>query len=67
MFMKDLMARHVQGTESLRRGVIDGWYAMSIAGAVCSGPFSTQSACDAHIAQERADINAYHQGAASQH
>jgi hypothetical protein len=65
--MKDLMARQVQGAESLRRGVVDGWYAISPAGAVCSGPFSTQVACSAHIQDERADINAYHQGAANRH
>jgi hypothetical protein len=35
----------------------DGWYALSTAGALCSGPFPTHVACKAHIAQERADIN----------
>ena len=65
--MKDLLARHVQGSEAVRRGVIDGWYAISTAEAVCSGPFSTRAACEAHIEQERADINAYHQGATNQH
>lgn len=65
--MKDLMARHVRGTEADSRGIKDGWYAISTAGAVCSGPFLTQAACETHIEQERADINAYHQGATNQH
>jgi hypothetical protein len=65
--VKDLLARHVHDQEADSRGIEDGWYAMSAAGAVCSGPFSTHAACEAHIEQERRDINAYHQGATSQH
>ena len=65
--MKDLMALHLQGTDSAKRGIPDGWYAISTADAVCSGPFLTRTACEAHIEQERADINAYHQGATNQH
>jgi|GraSoiStandDraft_4_1057263.scaffolds.fasta_scaffold1563216_2 hypothetical protein len=65
--MKNLMPRHVQGTEAVRLGVINGWYAVSLVGAICGGPFLTRAACDAHIEQERADINAYHQGAANPH
>jgi hypothetical protein len=61
--MKDLTASHVTGDESVRRAVIDGWYAISTTGAVCSGPFLTRAACEGHIEQERADIIAYHQGA----
>jgi hypothetical protein len=60
--MKDLLARHIREEESDSRGIKDGWYAMSTAGAVCSGPFSTHAACKAHIDQECADINTYHQG-----
>ncbi len=65
--MKDLTARHVQETDSIRRGIRDGWYAISPAGAICSGLFLTEAACEAHSEQERADINAYHQGATNQH
>jgi hypothetical protein len=65
--MKDLVSRHVQGIESVKRGIIDGWYAICPVGAVCSGPFLTHAACDAHIEQEHGDINTYHQGAANQH
>jgi hypothetical protein len=57
----------VQGAESDRRGIADGWYAISAADAVCSGPFSSYAACEVHIAQERTDIDAYHQGATNQH
>jgi hypothetical protein len=42
--MKNLMARHVQGTESVRLGVINGWYAVSPVGAVCGGPFLARAA-----------------------
>jgi hypothetical protein len=61
------MAHHVQGAESGRRRIADGWYAISAADAVCSGPFPTHAACEAHIEQERVDIDAYHQGATNQH
>ena len=65
--MKDLVTRHIEEAEADRRGIKDGWYAMSTAGAVCSGPFPTPAACNEHIKQERADIAAYHQGATNQH
>jgi hypothetical protein len=65
--MENPMPRHVQGAESIRLGVINGWYAVSPIGAICSGPFLTRAACDLHIEQERTDINAYHQGAANPH
>jgi hypothetical protein len=65
--VKDLTAHHVQGAESGRRGIADGWYAISAADAVCSGRFPTYAACEAHIEQERSDIDAYHQGATNQH
>jgi hypothetical protein len=51
----------------MKRGIADGWYATNTTGAICSGPFSNHSACNAHIEQERADINAYHQGATNLH
>jgi hypothetical protein len=65
--MKGLAAHQVQGAESDRRGIADGWYAISAADAVCSGPFPTYATCEAHIEQERMDIDAYHQGATNQH
>ena len=67
MLMKNLTARHVQGVDGVKRGVLDGWYAISPDDAICSGPFVTEAACETHIKRERADINAYHQGAANLH
>jgi hypothetical protein len=63
--MKNLTARHVQGSDSEARALEEGWYAMSPAGVVSSGPFPTDTACKAHIAQERRDINTFHEGAAN--
>jgi hypothetical protein len=65
--VKSLMAHHVEGIQAMRLGVIDGWYALSPDGAVCSGSFLTRADCDAYIEQERVDIDAYHQGAANPH
>jgi hypothetical protein len=66
IFVTELTAHHVQGAGSDRRGIADGWYA-SAADAVCSCPFPTYAACEAHIEQERTDIDAYHQGATNEH
>jgi hypothetical protein len=65
--MKGLMAHYVQGAESIKRGIVEGWYATGTVETTCDGPFPTCAACEAHIAQERADIDAYHQGASHQH
>jgi hypothetical protein len=65
--MKHLHARHIQSPDCVRRGIPNGWYAMSRDDAVCSGVFATQEACEAHIESERADISAYHHGATNQH
>jgi hypothetical protein len=53
--MTTLTPRHVQEAESDRRRIKDGWYAMNKAGQVCSGRFSNQQDCQAHIKQERAE------------
>jgi hypothetical protein len=53
--------------ESDIRGVKEGWYATNKAGKICSGRFSDQEACQTHIAQERIDIDAYHDGAVHKH
>ena len=54
--MKHLTPRHVQEAESDRRSIKVGWYATNLTGQVCSGRFSNQEDCQAHIAQERTDI-----------
>ena len=61
--MKNLTPRHVGEAESDRRGIKDGWYAANLTGHVSSGRFSSREACQAHIEQERTDIDAYHDGA----
>ena len=54
--MNNLTSRHIQETESDRRAIRDGWYATNETGQVCSGRFSTQEDCQAHIEQEQTDI-----------
>jgi len=61
--MTNVTARHVNETESDRRGIKDGWYAISQMGTICSGRFSNREDCQAHIKRERADIDAYRHGA----
>jgi hypothetical protein len=53
--MESLSPRHIQETESDRRSIKDGWYATNETGQVCSGRFSNQADCQAHIAQVRTD------------
>ena len=65
--MKNLTPRHVQEAESDRRGIKDGWYAINMNGRVFSGRFSSRAACQAHIEQERTDIDTYHEGAVHNH
>jgi hypothetical protein len=56
--MTNVTARHVNETESDRRGIKDGWYVTSQMGKICSGRFSNREDCQAHIKQERADVDA---------
>jgi hypothetical protein len=67
IIMINLTPHHVQEAESDRRGIKDGWYASNIKGRVSSSRFSSREACQAHIEQERSDIDAYHEGAAHGH
>jgi hypothetical protein len=61
--MTNVTARHVNETESDRRGIKGGWYAISQMGKVCSGRFSNREDCQAHIEQEPADIDVFRHGA----
>jgi hypothetical protein len=61
--MTHVTARHVNETESDRRGIKDGWYVMSQMGKICSGRFSNREDCQAQIKRERADIDANRHGA----
>jgi hypothetical protein len=65
--MKNLTAQLIGEMQSQRRGIKEGWYAMSVSGAVCSGPFSSRVDCESHIECERVDIDTYHQGADNSH
>jgi len=65
--MNYLTPRCIREMESDIRGIKEGWYAANKAGQICSGRFSDQEACQAHIAQERSDIDAYHDGAVHKH
>jgi hypothetical protein len=65
--MTVLTPRHLAAAESDMGGAKEGWYATSKTGQVSSGRFANQEDCQAHIDQERADIDAYHQGAAHAH
>ena len=62
--MNVLTPRQIVAAESDAGGAKEGWYATSKTGQVSSGRFANQEDCQAHIDQERADIDAYHQGAA---
>jgi hypothetical protein len=62
-----LTPRHIAAVESDVGGAKEGWYATNKTGQVCSGRFSNREECQAYIYQERADIDAYHQGAAHAH
>jgi len=65
VIMTNWTARHVSEAESDRRGIKDGWYAISKTGKVRSGRFSNLEDCQAHIKRERADIDAYRDGSHS--
>jgi hypothetical protein len=62
IIMTNETARHVNETESDRRGIKDGWYAISQIGKICTGRFLNREDCQAHIKQERAYIDAYRHG-----
>ena len=49
--MQILSARHVQTEESLRLGVVSGWYATKVSGTFVTGPHATQADCLAKIAE----------------
>ena len=63
--MTNETARHINETESDRRGIKGGWYAISQIGKVCSGRFSNREDCQAGIERERADIDASRDGSHS--
>ena len=49
--MQDLSPRHVKTEESLRLGVVSGWYSTKVSGTFVSGPHDTEAACLSRIAE----------------
>ena len=43
--MQNLSARHVQTEESLRLGVVSGWYSTKVSGTFVTGPHVTREDC----------------------
>jgi hypothetical protein len=49
--MQILSARHVETEESLRLGVVSGWYSTKVSGTFVTGPHATQADCLSKIAE----------------
>lgn len=49
--MQNLTPRHVKTEESLRLGVVSGWYSTKVSGTFVSGPHDSEAACLARIAE----------------
>lgn len=50
-FMQNLSPRHVKTEESLRLGVVSGWYSTKVSGTFVSGPHETEAECIRKIAE----------------
>jgi hypothetical protein len=49
--MQNLSPRHVKIEESLRLGVVSGWYSTKVSGTFVTGPHATQEDCLSKIAE----------------
>jgi hypothetical protein len=49
--MQDLTPRHVKTEESLRLGVVAGWYSTKVSGTFVSGPHDSEADCLRRIAE----------------
>ena len=49
--MQNLSPRHVKTEESLRLGVVSGWYSTKISGTFVSGPHESEADCLHRIAE----------------
>jgi hypothetical protein len=49
--MQNLSPRHVKTEESLRLGVVSGWYATKVSGTFVSGPHTSEADCLSKIAE----------------
>jgi len=50
-FMQNLSPRHVNTEESLRLGVVSGWYSTKVSGTFVSGPHDSEADCLRKIAE----------------
>ena len=50
-FMQNLSPRHVKTEESLRLGVVSGWYSTKVSGTFVSGPHHSEADCLRRIAE----------------
>jgi hypothetical protein len=49
--MQNLSPRHVKTEESLRLGVVSGWYSTKVSGTFVSGPHDSEADCLLKIAE----------------
>jgi hypothetical protein len=49
--MQELSPRHVKTEESLRLGVVSGWYSTKVSGTFVSGPHDSEADCLRRIAE----------------
>ena len=49
--MQNLSPRHVKTEESLRLGVVSGWYSTKVSGTFVSGPHDSETECLRRIAE----------------
>jgi hypothetical protein len=49
--MQNLSPRHVKTEESLRLGVVSGWYSTKVSGTFVSGPHDSEAECLRRIAE----------------
>jgi len=49
--MQNLAPRHVKTEESLRLGVVSGWYSTKVSGTFVSGPHDSEANCLRKIAE----------------
>jgi hypothetical protein len=49
--MQNLSPRHVKTEESLRLGVVAGWYSTKVSGTFVSGPHDSEADCLRRIAE----------------
>ena len=49
--MQSLSPRHVKTEESLRLGVVSGWYSTKVSGTFVSGPHDSEADCLRRIAE----------------